>query len=760
MRVERGEGSTELKGKKLRIRLDQKEGTVYLARSDAKIKLGPVLFRAGFRPKPRDKKFLFSTVVIPEAPELLENQKTPIGSAQLARWPVSLYGCRLVWEIAGFDEEDYAAFRLRFENQNQKPVWVDELSPFSYRGAGEGLEMGAGYTVWKFYRLGYQSWSPAGAIDFQEPQRVPRMRLAKKIGLAPFFWNRQSPYVFSSEWMAEIVEPELDEAFLLGFITAKSQTGVIEAEVKYDRFRRLEAISDCEGVALSAGEELASDWVLAMLTDAPRGGQKKYYELCASAMNARKPKPITGWCSWYSCFEKIDEAHFEKNLESARRLNPGIELFLLDDGWEEEVGDWLFSSKKFQSRPEQLVQKIHGQGLKAGIWLAPFIAASGSRLHSEHKDWLLKDGRGWPVLAMVNLRWKGVLAYALDATNPEFQKWLGELIRKLVNEYKFDYLKLDFLYAGSLPGKRHNPQMTGLAALRKGLEIIRGAAGEKCYILGCGSPLLPAVGIVDAMRVSEDTDRRWKNVADFFFGIELAPAFQSCLKNDIARSLTANRLWALDPDCLLLTAGKNLKEQDLKSQLTVFYLLGGQMLLGEDLPGLSEKQLEWFSLALPVTEKPAEPIDLFDHQFPRELFLKGQPMSLLALFNWSEQAKPARINPAKYGLNGRYHLFEFWSREYLGEVQGRVEAGELAPHGVKYFALTEVKDGPQIIGLDFHLSMGGGHAEAKTSRDSSKISLSINLLGKRKGNIYIKISGQREPRILAVEFEEFFIGEM
>ena len=87
--------------------------------------------------------------------------------------------------------------------------------------------------------------------------------------------------------MAELVEPELDLACLVGFITSKDQASLVEAEVKYERFRRLEALADCEGVELKAGSELPSEWALAMLTDAPRAGQKKYFELWAKAMNAR-----------------------------------------------------------------------------------------------------------------------------------------------------------------------------------------------------------------------------------------------------------------------------------------------------------------------------------------------------------------------------------------------------------------------------------------------------------------------------------------
>ena len=129
-------------------------------------------------------------------------------------------------------------------------------------------------------------------------------------------------------------------------------------------------------------------------------------------------------------------------------------------------------------------------------------------------------------------------------------------------------------------------------------------------------------------------------------------------------------------------------------------------------------------------------------------------MSLLALFNWSDRPKPCRINLLKYGLNGKYHAFEFWGRKYHGEIEGRWESGKISPRTVKYFALSGVSNQPQIIGLDFHLGMGMGCAGLENSGKSSKITAAIALPGRRKGNLYLKFPDRREPEVVAVEFED------
>jgi len=46
--------------------------------------------------------------------------------------------------------------------------------------------------------------------------------------------------------------------------------------------------------------------------------------------------------------------------------------------------------------------------------------------------------------------------------------------------------------------------VTPIQAYREGLNVIRKAVG-KSFILGCGAPLLPSAGLVDGMRIGEDT---------------------------------------------------------------------------------------------------------------------------------------------------------------------------------------------------------------------------------------------------------------
>ena len=84
--------------------------------------------------------------------------------------------------------------------------------------------------------------------------------------------------------------------------------------------------------------------------------------------------------------------------------------------------------------------------------------------------------------------------------------------------------------------------MTGEEAYRSGLSLIREVVGPEVYVVGCGAPLLPSVGLVDAMRVSPDT---------FHEGGEDGSDGLRGLMPLAARAWQQGRFWVNDPDCLV-----------------------------------------------------------------------------------------------------------------------------------------------------------------------------------------------------------------
>jgi alpha-galactosidase len=298
-----------------------------------------------------------------------------------------------------------------------------------------------------------------------------------------------------------------------------------------------------------------------------------------------------GWCSWYHYFGKLGWPDVLENLDSAaadRKAFP-FDVFQVDDGYETEIGDWL-SAKPGYPDLGGLAGAIKEKRFRAGIWAAPFSAAETSRLFAEHPEWMVAEGgrpkpcyKGW-----------GRTIYALDTTRPDVKSWLDATFRTL-RRAGFTYLKIDFLFAAAMAGARRKP-VTPIQAYREGLRVIRRAAGRD-FVLGCGAPLLPSVGLVDGMRIGEDTAPYWKTKPSGFQG----PNAFFALKNALMRQFMHQAFWLNDPDCLLVRD----REIDLtRNERELYALAAGaldNMIIDSDrlsILGRSERDLLRRALAL------------------------------------------------------------------------------------------------------------------------------------------------------------------
>ncbi|HUT55784.1 MAG TPA: alpha-galactosidase, partial [bacterium] len=593
------------------------------------------------------------------------------------------------------------------------------------------------------YRAGYQSWSPAGSIQVLDPDYKPRFFLPSRAGVNPRTPYSRKPGEKVSDWMAQVVEPGRGVSALMGFITSSRMNGHVEFEIKYDRFRRLEAVCDGEGMTVAPGESVSSEWLLLSLSIDPLAQQARYFETWGRAMNARPSRPASGWCTWYFAFWKVTENTVNKNLAALADWKGTLDYIQIDDGYERWVGDWTAWNDKFPTPPAAAVQRVKEAGFKAGVWLAPFFVSRKSPLYRQHPDWIVMNGRGRPVTVFIHPAWKGHVIYALDVTHPGVQKWLAATIKTLVSEFGFEYLKLDFLYAAAMPGVRYDKKATGAMALRQGLEIIREAAGDDVYILGCGCPLGPAVGLVDSMRVSQDVDIRWKiPVMDAVQGVPTGPGAGNCLKNNLARALMHGRLWANDPDCVVLRQTRGgMKEHELQTELTLMYLSGGALFLSEDVTSLPPERLEWFKRMVPPSNQAAVPLDLMEKDFPEILFLGRGDSALVALFNWSEQETNLTLDLARLGLEGSWHVHDYWAEQYLGIAASSLPLGPVPPHGHKYLRLVRADGKTRLLATNLHMGMGEVGLESEVATEGLK--LKIVLSGKRRGKVWAVMPGGR-----------------
>ena len=374
------------------------------------------------------------------------------------------------------------------------------------------------------YRSGHNSWSPAGWRDLAEsPLRIANP--ARRNTADDLRWD--DPVRHHSSWLLALADGE--RSLLLGALEGDPP--------------RLHADLD----VLSGWTETGRPGRWVLLEGPELQVFERYRALLQDHYGARDRDPGTVWSSWYSLYEDISRQAFDSILPELPGL--GFDTFQVDDGWQRVVGDWE-PNDKFPAGMAEIVRTCRGLGLRAGLWLAPFIVLPGSEAFRAHRQMLLTDASGELVTAGEN--W-GASYFTYDYTRADARERLAELIHTAVEDWGYSYLKLDFLQAAAVPG-RHASPADREAVYRAAIQAIRDTAGEETFLLGSGAPLFASLGILDAVRTGPDVAPMWTNYATDDPSDALA---LNALRNGVER-LWLRGLIGLDPDVVFARHARNL----------------------------------------------------------------------------------------------------------------------------------------------------------------------------------------------------------
>ena len=377
----------------------------------------------------------------------------------------------------------------------------------------------------RYYRHGWQSWSLTAWQDVDQPLQTPKPALLRPMQHDVVYIKEKRPH---GSWVGA-VEMQNGKILLLGALD-------LDAHVFLDGDK-----------LIGRYESDGGEWFTA------EGDEQDVFAQYAAALTEKLGKnkateTPSVWCSWYSFYTHINEENLTQALNDLGDLP--FDVFQVDDGWQRAIGDWI-PNEKFPGGMDALTGQIRRTGRTPGLWLAPLLVVPSSDLYRQHPDWLLRDENNKLVSAGFN--WKEPL-YALDTTHPDVLKWLSALMRQ-VRGWGFDYIKLDFLYAGALVGKRHN-DMPREQAYRQGLAVIREALGN-AYFLTCGAPIIPSLGLCDGMRIGPDVAAHWASERDDLLLANFTiPGTRNAIRT------TVNRLWLTplvhtDPDVAYFSSEKN-----------------------------------------------------------------------------------------------------------------------------------------------------------------------------------------------------------
>lgn len=474
----------------------------------------------------------------------------------------------------------------------------------------------------KFFANGFQSWTDTK--EFAKNELMADEGIVGKglFGKSPFGMNLVGNYtfveqskecgVFHSNSFAYVRNEKNIDFF--GSLNDRTGYTIIYADMNKNTLR---FSKDVEGITISEPYEL-----LDLYFD--NGGYDEVFDRYFAKMNVKPltDKKIKGYTSWYNYYQKINEKIILRDLDAISEKTDKVNTFQIDDGYQTSVGDWLSINKtKFPNGMKPIVEKIHAKGWQAGLWLAPFGAQKGSKLASEHSDWLVKGKNGKPI--MVGANWGGF--YAIDIDNTDARAYIKNVFDTVLNDWGFDLVKLDFLYATAVV-PLHNKTRGQLAY--ESIDFLRECVGDK-QILGCGVQQMPCFGKVEYMRIGADMDLGWKH--KFFRNLTHREdvSTPNAIHNSVYRRCLNNRAFLCDPDVFLLRRSNikfNFEQQKVLAKF--IKLFGSVLFMSDNVDEYDDEQMAVFNDTLADDDMQIVAINETNNKLFIDYTQNGEPHTL------------------------------------------------------------------------------------------------------------------------------------
>ncbi|MBP2708445.1 alpha-galactosidase [Microbispora sp. RL4-1S] len=193
---------------------------------------------------------------------------------------------------------------------------------------------------------------------------------------------------------------------------------------------------------LGDGEELVTPVCAGLYTEGGFGAASRAwhdYQLRHVLPHPGEERPVL-YNSWEATGFDVTLAGQTRLAELAARI--GVELFVVDDGWfgartgdAAGLGDWRPNPDRFPDGLGPLIDRVHGLGMRFGLWVEPEMVNPDSDLYRAHPDWVIHR----PHRSRTEFRNQLVL----DVSRAEVAGWLHRTLDELLTENAIDFLKWD-----------------------------------------------------------------------------------------------------------------------------------------------------------------------------------------------------------------------------------------------------------------------------------------------------------------------------
>ena len=149
-------------------------------------------------------------------------------------------------------------------------------------------------------------------------------------------------------------------------------------------------------------------------------------------------KPTFVYNTWRPFKSNINESLIKELAAAAAAA--GMKEFVIDDGWQDNWGDWGIDKQKFPNGLKPVFDYIKSLGMKPGLWVSVGSASPESKVYQEHPQWFVQDQQGKPTSLLLY----GDTDKYTACFGTAWYQHIKTILSRLVSEYGLEYLKLDF----------------------------------------------------------------------------------------------------------------------------------------------------------------------------------------------------------------------------------------------------------------------------------------------------------------------------
>lgn len=113
-----------------------------------------------------------------------------------------------------------------------------------------------------------------------------------------------------------------------------------------------------------------------------------------------------------------------------------VRIFVLDDGWQQDFGEWQAHKTQFATGLKPVADALTAHGMTFGIWMAPLYVDSTTAYFAQHPKLRITDDQQRPVVG----RWQKHAFCLASDYYPYFIQTCKKLIDQWVRFFKWDGL--------------------------------------------------------------------------------------------------------------------------------------------------------------------------------------------------------------------------------------------------------------------------------------------------------------------------------